>query len=125
MRKYLLEAKYQLDQSPLSFTGQELASLVSLAEPLRPSVNWFDDVRRRIVKWSAVWGGVLNWEDTLNILFERVLKEGEQATRYFTRQLVDRVRVGKCLVLQLEGWEETYRPIVNPSCCSGNINESN
>ncbi|KAJ3506798.1 hypothetical protein NLJ89_g6670 [Agrocybe chaxingu] len=100
-------------QQPITYTGTELGPSRNRIH----SIELLDLLRSRVAEWSARWGGVTNWEDTLELLFQRALSRGKDATVKFARKLFWQSDKGKGILEMFQGWQGGSMP-QNPSLLS-------
>jgi len=97
----LIHDKHRYDHTPITPLSDAIEALYSAYPNHRPLASWLTYVRTKVVNWSARWGGINNWEDALEILFERACTEGEVAARAFVKRALERKRKGYILRSEL------------------------
>jgi len=90
----LIQNKHRYDHTPITPLSDAIEALYSAYPNHRPLASWLAYVRTKVVNWFARWGGINNWEDALEILFERACTEGEVAARAFVKRALERKRKG-------------------------------
>lgn len=101
--------------SPITYTGKEhkyIRSEVRSEEYLN-SLDELLDIRRAVSAWSAKFGGVDNWVDTLELMFKRTVRMGKAWTKRFIIALLYHEEQGKEYIASLSQFSRFIPPHVH------------
>ncbi|KAF9522522.1 hypothetical protein CPB83DRAFT_840405 [Crepidotus variabilis] len=67
-------------------------------------LNWLAKLRFQIHRWSSTWGGVLLWDDSLDMFYLHALKTGEPTMRQLVKGFWKKSYKGRAFLDELSLW---------------------